>query len=114
MATPTGQQLVWQAWAWMQPTENMKPRAEFAQSAPSASTLAISNEVTSLPGYEFHDSANPFKTFAVLPVESRYRFMLDYVQILRAVADFDVLLMPDGIERWYQDIHAYFLERGMQ
>ena len=42
MVTPVGHLSVWQAWAWMQPRANMKPRAELAQSAPSAMTRAIS------------------------------------------------------------------------
>jgi hypothetical protein len=33
--------------------------------------------VTSLPGYEGKDGANPFVIFEQLPVNSRYRFMLD-------------------------------------
>jgi hypothetical protein len=33
--------------------------------------------VTALPGYDRDTAANPFATFAELPVESRYRFMLD-------------------------------------
>jgi len=34
-------------------------------------------EVTQLPGYDPKTTANPFKTFAVLPALSRYLFMLD-------------------------------------
>ncbi|MEJ8846230.1 fatty acid cis/trans isomerase [Variovorax rhizosphaerae] len=34
-------------------------------------------EVTRLPGYSAQDAANPFSTFAALPVNARYRFMLD-------------------------------------
>jgi hypothetical protein len=37
-------------------------------------------EVASLPGYEGRDSANPFITFEALPVEARYRFMLEEAQ----------------------------------
>ena len=33
--------------------------------------------VDSLPGYGADTAANPFKTFADLPVAARYRFMLD-------------------------------------
>ena len=49
MATPVGHLLVWQLWDWMQPMANMKPRAELTQSAPIASTLAISKALTILP-----------------------------------------------------------------
>lgn len=37
-------------------------------------------EVSELPGYSAAIAANPFKTFAALPVKSRYRFMLDEAQ----------------------------------
>lgn len=33
--------------------------------------------VSELPGYDSNVSANPFKVFAELPVQSRYRFLLD-------------------------------------
>ncbi|MEJ8825533.1 fatty acid cis/trans isomerase [Variovorax humicola] len=33
--------------------------------------------VTRLPGYSAQDAANPFSTFAALPVSARYRFMLE-------------------------------------
>lgn len=33
--------------------------------------------VAELPGYDPTSSANPFKTFAALPISSRYRFLLD-------------------------------------
>src|SRR5262249_10347351 len=46
---PTGHLLVWQRWDWMQPTANMKARAELHQSAPSAIDLAIAEAVTILP-----------------------------------------------------------------
>ena len=36
VATPVGQRSVWQLSDWMQPSANMKPRAELHQSAPSA------------------------------------------------------------------------------
>lgn len=39
-----------------------------------------SYDVTALPGYDPTTAANPFKTFAELPVGSRYRFMLEEAQ----------------------------------
>lgn len=33
--------------------------------------------VAKLPGYQIETAANPFKTFADLPIRSRYRFLLD-------------------------------------
>lgn len=44
----------WQQWFWQTPYQ-----------------------VDSLPGYEPELASNPFKTFADLPVQSRYRFLLD-------------------------------------
>lgn len=37
-------------------------------------------EVPTLPGYEAEEAANPFATFADIPVSSRYRFMLEEAQ----------------------------------
>ena len=34
-------------------------------------------QVDALPGYDYPDQANPFMTFAPLPAEARYQFMLD-------------------------------------
>jgi len=39
--------------------------------------LAPDYRVERLPGYDAQDAANPFKTFAALPVAARYAFMLD-------------------------------------
>ena len=49
VVTPTGHLLVWQRCDWMQPTANMKARAELHQSAPSAIDRAIADAVTILP-----------------------------------------------------------------
>ena len=49
VATPVGQRSVWQLCDWMQPSANMKPRAELHQSAPSASRRAMSKAVMILP-----------------------------------------------------------------
>jgi len=39
--------------------------------------LQAQYEVSSLPGYDSDTAANPFKTFAALPLPARYRFLLD-------------------------------------
>ena len=36
--------------------------------------------VEKLPGYEDHDRSNPFQTFADIPAEARYRFMLTHAE----------------------------------
>ncbi|MEM6775720.1 MAG: fatty acid cis/trans isomerase [Pseudomonadota bacterium] len=42
--------------------------------------LVPAYDVSELPGYEGASAANPFLTFEALPVEARYRFMLDEAQ----------------------------------
>lgn len=42
--------------------------------------LGMDYEVNELPTYEKIASANPFKTFAVIPAKSRYQFLLDEAQ----------------------------------
>ena len=49
VVTPVGQRSVWQLSDWMQPSENMKPRAELHQSAPIAMARAMSKAVAILP-----------------------------------------------------------------
>ncbi len=49
MVTPVGQRSVWQLSDWMQPSENMKPRAELHQSAPIAIARAMSKAVAIFP-----------------------------------------------------------------
>lgn len=44
--------------------------------------FALPYQVAVLPGYEPRQAANPFVTFRDLPVESRYRFMLDDAQFI--------------------------------
>ncbi|MCF6325011.1 MAG: fatty acid cis/trans isomerase [Gammaproteobacteria bacterium] len=39
--------------------------------------LAVDYEVDQLPSYEPKRAANPFKTFAAIPMKSRYQFLLD-------------------------------------
>jgi hypothetical protein len=42
--------------------------------------IAADYSVTKLPSYEAQSASNPFRTFDAMPVESRYRFMLDEAQ----------------------------------
>ena len=44
--------------------------------------------------------------------QARYAFMIDFVAMLRAVADFDLLLEADGTAQWYAEMNAYFNEHG--
>ena len=56
VATPVGQRSVWQLSDWMQPSANMKPRAELHQSAPSAIARAMSKAVAILPAAPMLDA----------------------------------------------------------
>lgn len=40
--------------------------------------------------------------------QARYAFMIDFIAVLRSVADFDLLLEADGSEKWYQQADDYF------
>lgn len=40
--------------------------------------------------------------------QARYAFMIDFIAVLRSVADFDLLLEPNGSENWYQQADEYF------
>lgn len=45
-------------------------------------------------------------------VEAQYTFMIDWVEIQRAAANFDLLLTEDGFEYWYQDMDQYYKARN--
>ena len=38
--------------------------------------------------------------------------MLDYVGVLRAVSNFDILLSGDALEQWYSQVEAFFQQLG--
>jgi outer membrane protein TolC/ABC-type uncharacterized transport system substrate-binding protein len=40
--------------------------------------------------------------------QARYAFMIDFIEVLRSVADFGLLLEPDGSENWYRQADEYF------
>ena len=45
-------------------------------------------------------------------VEAQYTFMIDWIEIQRAVANFDLLLTKDGFENWYQELDQYYTARN--
>jgi len=45
-------------------------------------------------------------------VEAQYTFMIDWIEIQRAVANFDLLLTEDGFEYWYQELDQYYKARN--
>jgi outer membrane protein TolC/ABC-type uncharacterized transport system substrate-binding protein len=54
------------------------------------------------------DAQNASLSANLSAVEALYSFMIDWIEIQRAVANFDLLLEKDGIENWYQEIDVYF------
>ncbi len=45
-------------------------------------------------------------------VEAQYTFMIDWIEIQRSVANFDLLLTEDGFEYWYQELDQYYKARN--
>ncbi len=41
-------------------------------------------------------------------VEAEYTFMIDWIEIQRSVANFDLLLTAEGFENWYQELDQYY------
>lgn len=41
-------------------------------------------------------------------IEAQYTFMIDWIKIQRAVANFDLLLTENGFENWYNDLDEYY------
>jgi len=62
---------------------------------------------------ELNDAQDAALTAGLAAAQARYQFMLDFVAVLRAAADFDVLLMPDGLESWYAEVDEYFRAAGL-
>ncbi len=63
---------------------------------------------------ELNDAQDAALTAGLAAAQARYQFMLDFVAVLRAAADFDVLLMPDGLESWYAEVDEYFRAAGLR
>ena len=45
--------------------------------------------------------------------QARYNFMLDFVGVLRAASNFDVLLNAEALQQWYLEVEAYFQDAGL-
>lgn len=57
---------------------------------------------------ELNDAQDAALTARLAAAQARYQFMLDFVAVQRGIADFDVLLLPQGLEQWYTDVNDYF------
>lgn len=54
------------------------------------------------------DAQNAVLSAKLSAVQALYSFMIDWIEIQRAVSNFDLLLEHQGMENWYQDMENYF------
>ena len=60
---------------------------------------------------ELIDAQNNALQAQLNAVNAQYRFMLDWIEIQRAIANFDLLLVPNGFDQWYELLDAYYQQR---
>jgi outer membrane protein TolC len=61
---------------------------------------------------ELIDAQNNALQAQLNAVNSQYRFMLDWIEIQRSIANFDLLLTPNGFDQWYELLDAYYQQRN--
>ena len=61
---------------------------------------------------ELIDAQNNALQAQLNAVNAQYRFMLDWIEIQRAIANFDLLLTPNGFDQWYELLDAYYQQRN--
>jgi len=54
------------------------------------------------------DAQNATLSADLSAVEALYSFMIDWIEIQRSVANFELLLSAQGMENWYQELDAYY------
>ena len=54
------------------------------------------------------DAQDAALTAELSAVEAKYLFMIDWIEIQRATANFGLLLKKDGLEEWYQRLDIYY------
>ncbi|MEE9345043.1 MAG: TolC family protein, partial [Methylococcales bacterium] len=54
------------------------------------------------------DAQNAVLSADLSAVEALYSFMIDWVEIQRSTANFDLLLFEKGIDNWYQELDSYY------
>ncbi|MCF6250596.1 MAG: TolC family protein [Methylococcaceae bacterium] len=54
------------------------------------------------------DAQNASLSADLSAVEALYSFMIDWVEIQRSVANFDLILSDTGINLWYQELDAFY------
>ncbi len=61
---------------------------------------------------ELIDAQNNALQAQLNAVNAQYRFMLDWIEIQRSIANFDLLLTPNGFDHWYELLDAYYQQRN--
>ena len=84
--------------------------AEAAMENLSLVTDAYSKGVVSIT--DLIDAQDASLAANLSAVEAQYTFMIDWIEIQRAVANFDLLLTKDGFEFWYKDLDEYYQARN--
>ncbi len=54
------------------------------------------------------DAQDAALTADLAAVESQYTFVIDWIALQRAIADYDLLLADDGFDRWYQALDQFY------
>ena len=54
------------------------------------------------------DAQNASLSADLSAIEALYTFMIDWIEIQRSAANFDLLLSEQGMENWYQELDAYY------
>lgn len=63
---------------------------------------------------ELIDAQDEALTAELGAAEAVYTFLIDFVEIQRAGADFDLLLQPASNAVWFDSVESYFQERGVK
>jgi outer membrane protein len=54
------------------------------------------------------DAQNAALSSELASAEAEYAFLIDFVEVLRASGNFDILLDPDGMENWFERLGAFY------
>jgi outer membrane protein TolC len=58
------------------------------------------------------DAQNAALSAGLAAADAKYGFLLDFVAVLRAMSEFELLLDPDSRERWIQEVNVWMAQHG--
>ena len=61
---------------------------------------------------ELIDAQNASLAAELRAVDARYAYLLDVIDVLRATADFSLLVDPGSTEAWFQEVESYIEARS--